>query len=452
MSGALRVDGGELPSTAGVRAPRTRLLTAGRPAAQALLRRWYDMEFHGVERVPATGPLVMAANHVGWIDGPLLAICSPRPVHALTKQEMFAKGLGGFLLASGQIPLDRFHVDLRAIRIAVQALREGLAVGVFPEGTRGAGDMTSPRAGAAYLALVSGAPVVPVSFLGTRMPGGTDGSIPPRGSRLVMTFGEACRAGQPAVAAHAAGGGAGGFGCHGRDPGDDAHRRRGHRALPARPGGAQVREEEGMSTQEPEITGPAEARVPILAVVGRPNVGKSTLVNRIIGRREAVVEDKPGVTRDRVSYDANWNGRAFTVVDTGGWDPDARGFVRADRGPGRDRRQRCRRRHVRRRCRGRDHRRGRGRGPRSCASPASPSYSLRTRWTTSAPRRRPTGCGTSGWGSHCRSPRCTDVVRATCSTPYSLRCRSRRRRTSSRSADRVASRSSAAPTSASPRC
>lgn len=67
--------------------------------------------------------------------------------------------------------------------------------------------------------------------------------------------------------------------------------------------------------------------VPVLAVVGRPNVGKSTLVNRIIGRREAVVEDVPGVTRDRVSYDANWSGRAFTVVDTGGWDPDARGLA-----------------------------------------------------------------------------------------------------------------------------
>src|ERR1700760_3876945 len=69
------------------------------------------------------------------------------------------------------------------------------------------------------------------------------------------------------------------------------------------------------------------SRVPILAVVGRPNVGKSTLVNRVIGRREAVVEDVPGGTRDRVSYDAVWNGRAFTVVDTGGWDPDARGLA-----------------------------------------------------------------------------------------------------------------------------
>ncbi|CAN5864905.1 ribosome biogenesis GTPase Der [soil metagenome] len=75
-----------------------------------------------------------------------------------------------------------------------------------------------------------------------------------------------------------------------------------------------------------EAPGPA-APAPVLAVVGRPNVGKSTLVNRLLGRREAVVEDIPGVTRDRVAYDALWNGRAFTVVDTGGWDPDAQGMA-----------------------------------------------------------------------------------------------------------------------------
>lgn len=66
---------------------------------------------------------------------------------------------------------------------------------------------------------------------------------------------------------------------------------------------------------------------PVVAVVGRPNVGKSMLVNRIIGRREAVVQDLPGVTRDRVSYDAEWAGRDFVIVDTGGWAPDAKGMA-----------------------------------------------------------------------------------------------------------------------------
>ena len=66
--------------------------------------------------------------------------------------------------------------------------------------------------------------------------------------------------------------------------------------------------------------------LPVVAIVGRPNVGKSALVNRILGRREAVVEDTPGVTRDRVTYKAEWMDRRFTVVDTGGWEPDARGI------------------------------------------------------------------------------------------------------------------------------
>jgi len=82
------------------------------------------------------------------------------------------------------------------------------------------------------------------------------------------------------------------------------------------------------SDDEPEVLGVGRA-LPVLAVVGRPNVGKSALVNRILGRREAVVQDTPGVTRDRVSYKAHWNTASFTVVDTGGWEPDAKGLAKS---------------------------------------------------------------------------------------------------------------------------
>ena len=86
--------------------------------------------------------------------------------------------------------------------------------------------------------------------------------------------------------------------------------------------------EEGFDPEEIEgaLEEEGHGPLPVLAVVGRPNVGKSTLVNRIIGRREAVVEDRPGVTRDRVTYEAEWSGRRFKVVDTGGWEQDVLGI------------------------------------------------------------------------------------------------------------------------------
>ncbi|WP_431946497.1 ribosome biogenesis GTPase Der [Actinacidiphila sp. bgisy167] len=86
--------------------------------------------------------------------------------------------------------------------------------------------------------------------------------------------------------------------------------------------------EEGFDLDEVagDLAAAGHGPLPVVAVVGRPNVGKSTLVNRIIGRREAVVEDRPGVTRDRVTYEADWNGRRFKIVDTGGWEQDVLGI------------------------------------------------------------------------------------------------------------------------------
>jgi GTPase len=80
-----------------------------------------------------------------------------------------------------------------------------------------------------------------------------------------------------------------------------------------------------MSNQtDKETEGGAE--LPRVAIVGRPNVGKSTLVNRILGRRAAITQEQPGVTRDRVTYEAEWSRRRFEIVDTGGWEPRATGL------------------------------------------------------------------------------------------------------------------------------
>lgn len=189
MTGSVNQAHAALPRTDDVRAPARPVMHGLRPAFAAVARRRWSMLVLGAERVPANGPLVFAGNHIGLLDGPMMAILGPRPVHALTKREMFSGPLGAFLRAAGQIPVNRFEVDPRAIRTAIRTLREGRAVGVFPESTRGAGDMENVEGGAAYLALVTGAPVVPVAFLGTRAPGSTS-TFPTPGSRVVMAYGD----------------------------------------------------------------------------------------------------------------------------------------------------------------------------------------------------------------------------------------------------------------------
>ncbi len=180
----------ELPRTDQIKPPATFRITRLRPTARTVIRRRFKVLQHHPERVPLQGPVVFAANHVGVLDGPILAIFAPRPVHALTKLEMFEGRLGPFLLKAGQIPVDRFQTDPLAVKTSLRVLRDGGAVGIFPEGGRGAGDLQRFHRGAAYLAMVTGAPIVPVIMIGTREPGGTTNSMPPRGSTLEMYFGE----------------------------------------------------------------------------------------------------------------------------------------------------------------------------------------------------------------------------------------------------------------------
>lgn len=179
----------DLPRSADVPHPAQGLLRRARPTAAAILHRRWDVTVRGAEHVPDSGPVVLVGNHIGLLDGPLMAIITPRPVHVLTKREMYEGRLGRFLHASGQIPVLREGPDPAAVKSALRVLREDGVVGVFPEGTRGAGDVAHVKPGAAYLAMASGAPVVPLVFLGTRLSGGSNNSLPPRGSPFVMNYG-----------------------------------------------------------------------------------------------------------------------------------------------------------------------------------------------------------------------------------------------------------------------
>ena len=147
------------------------------------------MRLHHGDRVLRRGGVILAANHVGVSDGPMLAIFSPRPAHALTKVEMFKGVMGWFLMRCGQIPVDRYSSDPAAVKISLRALREGQVVAIFPEGARGDGELDLFHRGAGYLALVTGAPIVPVSIFGSREPGGHSSSVPAKGAVIDLVYG-----------------------------------------------------------------------------------------------------------------------------------------------------------------------------------------------------------------------------------------------------------------------
>jgi 1-acyl-sn-glycerol-3-phosphate acyltransferase len=175
------------------RAPGTAPSAAGprwsRWVGRFLGRVVWDTRVIGADRVPTTGPVILAANHTGVVDGPLVHGVAPRPTHVLVKEEMFSGPLGLVLRAAGQIPVDR-DGGRAALAAALTVLRRGDAVGIFPEGNRGRGDASNARAGVAWLAVTSGAPVVPVAVLGTRYTGEPVGHVPGPRRRLVVEFGE----------------------------------------------------------------------------------------------------------------------------------------------------------------------------------------------------------------------------------------------------------------------
>ena len=150
----------------------------------------WDVEVHGEDHVPGTGPVILAANHLGWLDGPLLFLKAPRPAHALVKSDLFVGRVGRLLNMAAQIPITRLGADVTSLRKAAQALAAGQVVVIFPEGRRGPGDLRRIKGGVAWLALVTGAPVVPVSIFGSRLPGADRESRPPKGSPIQVVYGE----------------------------------------------------------------------------------------------------------------------------------------------------------------------------------------------------------------------------------------------------------------------
>lgn len=143
----------------------------------------------GRSNVPTDGPFILAANHTGLMDGPVVVGVSPRPVHMLVKESMFKGALGTFLHSAGQIPVDQ-DGGRSALAAGIGVLRRGGGLGIFPEGNRGRGDVSTGHAGVAWLALNGKAQVVPVAVLGTRSTGQKVSALPRFRHRIHVEFGE----------------------------------------------------------------------------------------------------------------------------------------------------------------------------------------------------------------------------------------------------------------------
>jgi 1-acyl-sn-glycerol-3-phosphate acyltransferase len=167
----------------------------GRRLGIGVIHSFWRPRVLGAWKVPPSGPVILACNHSGVLDGPLLFSVSPRPVHFLVKREAFIGPLNPFLHGVGQVPVDRDGTDRAAITTALDVLKSGRVLGIFPEGTRGEGDFAAIRGGLTYFALRSGAPVVPVACFGTTDRGRVLPGLPPLRHRVDIVFGAPFEAG-----------------------------------------------------------------------------------------------------------------------------------------------------------------------------------------------------------------------------------------------------------------
>ncbi|GAA4339088.1 lysophospholipid acyltransferase family protein [Streptomyces venetus] len=176
--------------------PSARSADVGRRIGVGLMYGLWNPRVLGAWKVPTHGPVILAVNHSHNIDGPMVMGVAPRPTHFLIKKEAFVGPLDPFLTGIGQLKVDRDTTDRTAITRALGVLENGGVLGIFPEGTRGEGDFASLRAGLAYFAVRSGAPIVPVAVLGSSdRPGRLIKGLPPLRSRVDVVFGEPFEAG-----------------------------------------------------------------------------------------------------------------------------------------------------------------------------------------------------------------------------------------------------------------
>ena len=135
--------------------------------ARALVRTLGKVEATGLASIPADGPTLLAVNHRSMLDGPLVFGIVNRPVACLVKAEAFTAGVGRLLRGAGQICVVRDVIDPAPIRLCLCILRAGGVIGIFPEGTRGDGTARTAKPGVGYLALRTGATVIPIACWGT---------------------------------------------------------------------------------------------------------------------------------------------------------------------------------------------------------------------------------------------------------------------------------------------